>query len=67
MEINLLHVLLLKVKLYSENLRNFVEDLKSEKYTFIGNIWGAADLADMHLMSQFNKEICFCYMLLIFP
>ena len=26
--------------------------------TFIGNIWGA-DLADMQLISKFNKGICF--------
>ena len=34
--------------------------MKNEKYThsFKENIWGA-DLADMELISKFNKEICF--------
>ena len=32
---------------------------------FIDNIWGA-DLANMQLISKFNKEICFCYVLLVF-
>ena len=27
---------------------------------FTDNVWGA-DLADMQLISKFNKEICFCY------
>ena len=33
--------------------------------SFIDNIWGA-DLADMQLISRFDKEFSFCYMLWIF-
>ena len=33
--------------------------------SFKDNIWGA-DLADIQLISKFNKEIRFYYMLLIF-
>ena len=33
--------------------------------SFIDNIWGA-DLADMQLISKFNKEFIFYYVLLIF-
>ena len=33
--------------------------------TFIDNIWGA-DLTDMQLISKFNKEFVFHYVLLIF-
>ena len=45
-----------------------IEKLKQKKVQspFIDKIWGAA-LADMLLISKFNKEILkFCYMLLIF-
>ena len=32
---------------------------------FIDNIWGP-DLADMQLVSKFNRRVCFYYVLLIF-
>ena len=38
---------------------------RKPRLPFIDNIWGA-DLANMQLISKFNKEICFCYVLLVF-
>ena len=36
------------------------------QWSFIDNIWGV-DLAEMQLISRFDKGICFFIMLLIFP
>ena len=42
---------------YKNQLLEFF--LKKQKYTYLlYNIWGA-DLADMQLISKFNKRICF--------
>ena len=39
---------------------NYLKNLKKKKVysSFIDNIW-SADLADMQLVSKFNKIICF--------
>ena len=47
-------------ELAEELQKQIIKKFKNEKYTqsFIDNIWGA-DLADMQLISRFNKEIRF--------
>ena len=52
---------MMMIKELAEELhKQIIKKFKNEKYTqsFIDNIWGA-DLADMQLISRFNKEIRF--------
>ena len=50
-------------ELHQQIIRKFKK--RKVHSSFIDNIW-SADLADMQLMSKFNKGICFYYVLLIF-
>ena len=50
-------------ELRKPNIRKF--EKRKKHSSFIDNIWGA-DIADMQLLSKFNKRICFCCVLLIF-
>ena len=50
-------------ELHKPNIRKF--EKRKVHSSFIDNIWGA-DIADMQLLSKFNKGICFCCVLLIF-
>ena len=61
----------MKLSLIKSSLKNYtkqlLESFKKEKVysSFIDNIWGA-DLADMQLISKFNKGIRFLLCVLIF-
>ena len=62
------HLLDLAMQQLAEELHKpIIRKFKKRKVysTFKGNIWGA-DLADMQLISTFNKDLDFYYVLLIF-
>ena len=50
-------------ELHKTNTKKFVK--RKVNSSFKDNIWGA-DLADMQLISKFNKKLRFYYVLLIF-
>ena len=46
-------------------IKQLLENLRKLYSSFRDNIWGA-DLAEMQLLSKFNKDLEFYYVLLIF-